>query len=62
VSQLRGSEFDSAWLEAMIAHHEGAIEMAEDALENGSNSDIRALCEAIIAAQQVEIEEMRNLL
>ena len=62
VSQLRGSEFDSAWLEAMIAHHEGAIEMAEDALENGSNSDIRALCEAIIAAQQAEIDEMRNLL
>lgn len=62
VSQLRGSEFDSAWLEAMIAHHEGAIQMAQDALENGSNPDVRALCEAIIAGQLAEIDEMRNLL
>jgi uncharacterized protein (DUF305 family) len=62
LSQLRGSEFDAAWLEAMIAHHEGAIQMAEDALEKGSNSDVRALCEAIIAGQQAEIEEMRDLL
>jgi uncharacterized protein (DUF305 family) len=46
----------------MIAHHEGAIQMAEDALENGLNSDVRALCEAIIAGQQAEIEEIRDLL
>jgi len=62
LSQLRGSEFDSAWLEVMIAHHEGAIQMAQDALEGGSNSDIQALCEAIISGQQAEIDEMRNLL
>jgi len=62
LSQLRGAEFDAAWLEAMIAHHEGAIQMAQDALDSGSNADIRALCEAIIASQQAEIDEMRNLL
>lgn len=62
LSQLRGSEFDAAWLEAMIAHHEGAIQMAQDALENGLNTDIRALSELIIAGQQAEIDEMRTLL
>jgi len=62
LSQLRGAEFDAAWLEAMIAHHEGAIQMAQDALDSGSNADVRALCEAIIAGQQAEIDEMRNLL
>jgi uncharacterized protein (DUF305 family) len=62
LSQLRSSEFDAAWIDAMIAHHEGAIQMAEDALENGSNPDIRSLCEAIIAGQQAEIDEMRTLL
>lgn len=62
LSQRRGPEFDTAWLEAMIAHHEGALQMAQDALEKGSNPDVRALCEAIIAGQQAEIDQMRNLL
>lgn len=62
VSQARGAEFDRAWLEAMIAHHEGAIEMAEDVLADGVNADVRALAEQIIAAQRAEIEEMRALL
>jgi uncharacterized protein (DUF305 family) len=62
LSQLRGSEFDAAWLEAMIAHHEGAIQMAQDVLENGTNSDIRTLSEAIVSGQQAEIEEMQSLL
>jgi uncharacterized protein (DUF305 family) len=62
LSQLRGSDFDAAWLEAMIAHHEGAIQMSQDALENGLNTDVRALSELIIAGQQAEIDEMRTLL
>ena len=59
---LTGAEFDRAWLEAMIAHHEGAIEMAEDAAERGANAEVRALAAVIIAAQQAEIAEMRALL
>jgi uncharacterized protein (DUF305 family) len=62
LSQLRGPEFDAAWLEAMIAHHEGAIQMAQDALDNGTNPDVRALCESIISGQQTEIDQMRRLL
>lgn len=56
---LRGAAFDAAWAKAMIAHHEGAIDMANDVLEDGKSAEIRALAEAIITAQQREIEELR---
>lgn len=58
----RGTEFDRAWLEAMIAHHEGAIEMADDVLEAGTDSDIRELAESIKSSQRAEIDEMKILI
>ncbi|MBB1513271.1 DUF305 domain-containing protein [Tessaracoccus sp. MC1679] len=59
---LTGTEFDQAFLEAMIAHHEGAIEMSEQQLADGQNPDAVALAEKIIADQQAEITEMQELL
>ena len=59
---LRGTTFDTAWLEAMIKHHEGAIQMANDVLRDGINAEVRALAQEIIAAQQTEIDLMRALL
>jgi uncharacterized protein (DUF305 family) len=59
---LRGPEFDTAWLEAMIRHHEGAISMAEDLLESGTNQELIDLGRKIIEAQQTEIDAMRALL
>lgn len=59
---LRGAEFDKRWIEGMIAHHEGAIKMANDVLASGTNSDVKQLANKIIAAQNAEIEEMRALL
>ena len=59
---LRGATFDTAWLEAMIKHHEGAIQMANDVLRDGINAEVRALAQEIIAAQQTEIDLMRALL
>ena len=59
---LTGTEFDQAFLEAMIAHHEGAIEMSEQQLADGQNPDAVALAEKIIADQQAEIAEMQELL
>jgi uncharacterized protein (DUF305 family) len=59
---LTGAEFDRAWAEMMIRHHEGAIVMAQTALESGTNPDVELLADQIIAAQQAEIDQMRALL
>lgn len=50
------------FLEQMIEHHEGAIIMAQQAIDYGRNPDVRALCESIIASQTAEIVTMRQLL
>jgi uncharacterized protein (DUF305 family) len=59
---LTGAEFDRAWAEMMIRHHEGAIVMAQTVLESGTNPDVELLADQIIAAQQAEIDQMRALL
>jgi len=62
LSTLRGADFDRAWLTGMIAHHEGAVEMAEAVLKDGVNTAVRELADAIIKGQEAEIAEMRNLI
>ncbi len=57
----RGQDFDVAWINAMIAHHEGAVEMARDVIDNGKNAELRALAEAIVTSQLAEIDEMTSL-
>ena len=59
---LAGDEFDRAFLDAMIAHHEGAIEMSEQQVADGQNPDAVALAEKIIDDQRAEITEMREIL
>jgi uncharacterized protein (DUF305 family) len=62
LGDLRGEQFDRAWLEAMIAHHEGAIEMANDVLRDGSNSVILEMATNVVETQQAEIDAMKALL
>ena len=59
---LRGAEFDKRWIEGMIAHHEGAIDMANDVLSSGTSESVRQLAQSIISTQNVEIAEMRKIL
>jgi uncharacterized protein (DUF305 family) len=58
---LTGAAFDAAWAAAMIAHHEGAIELAEVVLADGKNTETLTLAQAIISAQESEIEILRSL-
>ena len=62
LASMTGAAFDRMWLEMMIAHHEGAIAQSQAAKADGSNADVLALADLIIAAQQAEIVEMRALL
>ncbi len=54
-----GAEFDAAFLQEMIIHHEGAVEMAKAARERAADPRIKALAEAIITAQEKEIADMK---
>lgn len=62
LSSLRGAEFDRAWMTGMIAHHEGAIEMAKEVLKDGKDTAVKALATAVATAQDSEILEMKKLL
>ena len=57
-----GEAFDKLFLKGMIAHHKGAVAMAEIELEDGKFPDALALAEEIINAQEAEIAEMEAIL
>ena len=54
-------EFQDMWLQMMIEHHKGAIEMAKDEKANGTFADAIALADAIGTSQQAEIDQMEKL-
>ncbi|MFI5486764.1 DUF305 domain-containing protein [Micromonospora echinaurantiaca] len=62
LAAVSGREFDRQFLTMMIAHHEGAITMAEDELAEGANPDAKKLAQEIITAQRAEITTMREIL
>ena len=57
-----GDTFDQMWLESMIAHHEGAVQMADTEIADGNDPDAVALAKSIKAAQTTEIATMKTLL
>lgn len=52
--------FDQAFIDMMIPHHQGAIEMAQVELQDGNDAQTRKLAQRIIDAQTREIEEMNS--
>lgn len=55
-----GDAFDKAFIELMIPHHQGAVDMAELALEHARHQELKDLAETIIAAQNTEIAQMHS--
>jgi uncharacterized protein (DUF305 family) len=54
-----GAEFDRMFLDLMIAHHEGALTMAEHELAQGVQTRAIEMAQDVIASQSTEIERMR---
>ena len=52
--------FDLAFLDAMIPHHAGAVQMAQHCAEKSLHSEVKALAANIISEQEKEIAQMRE--
>jgi len=61
LKKLKGSKFDTAFLNAMIAHHEGALEMIA-MLDGTKNSEAKKIAVDILKGQSAEINLMKKLL
>ena len=61
LADAQGAEFDRLFAEYMIMHHEGAIEMAEPVV-GSADPRVAGLASAIIATQDVEINELQAFL
>jgi uncharacterized protein (DUF305 family) len=61
LEQAKDAEFDRLFLEGMIVHHEGAIEMTQ-MVTSSDNPDVRNLANSIIDSQTEQIRQMRELL
>ena len=66
LARLEGQEYEVAFLESMIDHHDDAIHMSERILENApegvSHAELREMAQTIIADQTAEIEKMEGMI
>jgi uncharacterized protein (DUF305 family) len=60
LKRLTGTEFDRTFLQLMIKHHQGALEML-DLISDSKNAEANALAKAIKSAQSKEINSMKLL-
>jgi uncharacterized protein (DUF305 family) len=61
-NRLEGRDYELAWLESMIDHHDDAIHMSERMLKTAQHEDLKTLAEAIIADQTAEIAVMEGMI
>ncbi|MDT0275601.1 DUF305 domain-containing protein [Blastococcus goldschmidtiae] len=59
---VAGPEFDRMWLQSMIEHHMGAVQMAQTELKDGRDTEALELAQLISETQMQEIAEMEALL
>lgn len=53
------AQYDERFIDMMIPHHQGAINMAKDALQKAQHPEIKKLAQNIIDSQQKEIDMLK---
>jgi uncharacterized protein (DUF305 family) len=61
LADASGADATSLYLEQMIEHHEGAIDMAESVIQRGENEAVRDLANSIVDSQTAEIAEIEQI-
>lgn len=59
---LKGTQFDTLWLQSMISHHQGAIAMAKVEIAHGQSQDMKVMANNIVITQESEIGDLKQLL
>jgi len=62
LQNAQGAEANRLFLTQMIEHHQGAISMAQNEIENGQYAPAVDLARIIVSSQQEEIDSMEQLL
>ena len=65
LDDAKGVEFDRAFLEYMIQHHEGALQMVKDLFATpraGQEVDVNVFANDVVSVQTAEIGAMRQML
>ncbi len=60
LNKKTGDDYDKAFIDLMIEHHQAAIDMATLSKDNAKHQEIKQLSGEIITAQQEEIDHMRQ--
>ena len=61
LARASGVDYDVLWLNLMIRHHDGALQLANDALQSSTSSRVSEMAEATLLTQSREVLLMRRL-
>ena len=60
LERAKGAQLERAWLQTMVAHHEGAIQMARTEQAEGANPAAKRVAGKVIRTHQAELRELRG--
>ena len=62
LERAKGAAFTQAWLRELIAHEQGAVKLAADAIEDGQNADVVAFAQEDEKTHQQQVAQLERLL
>uniref|UniRef100_A0A942T0G0 DUF305 domain-containing protein n=1 Tax=Neobacillus citreus TaxID=2833578 RepID=A0A942T0G0_9BACI len=62
LDQASANDAAKRYLEQMVQHHEGAVDMAKTEVDKGKNPDAVAMAKSIVSSQTEQITQMQDML